>query len=83
MPVPCLTEKQAAPSPDDPGACPWRPRGRTLDNGAHGLPGRATVYEDIYEDIYDAIHAQSAHVIEGLAALTPFDRLLKSGLFGA
>ena len=75
MPVPCLTEKQAAPSPDDPGACPWRPRGRTLDNGAHGLPGRATVYE--------AIHAQPARMIEWLAALTPFDRLLKSGLFGA
>ena len=55
----------------------------TLDNGAHGLSGRATVYEAVYEAIYEDIHAQPARVIEGLAALTPFDRLLKSGLFGA
>jgi hypothetical protein len=42
--------------------------------GAHVLPGCATAYE--------AIHVQPEHMIEWLAALTPFGHLLKSGLFG-
>jgi hypothetical protein len=32
--------------------------------------------------VYEAIHAQPEHMIEWLAALTPFCRFFKNGLFG-
>jgi hypothetical protein len=45
-----------------------------FDSGAHVLPGHCTVYE--------TIHAQPERMVEWLANLTSFGRLLKCGLFG-
>jgi hypothetical protein len=53
-----------------------------LDRAAPAAGLAVTRLDELLEAFQVAIHAPPERMIEGLAALTPLDRLLKSGLFG-